>query len=38
LGALVHLIVNGDLASLILFGSLLVLALGGTAARRQATT
>src|SRR5262249_57310527 len=29
---LVHLIVNGDLASLILFGSLLVLALGGTAA------
>src|SRR5262249_31595264 len=28
----VHLIVNGDLASLILFGSLLVLALGGTAA------
>jgi uncharacterized membrane protein len=30
--ALVHLIVNGDLASLILFGSLLVLALGGTAA------
>jgi uncharacterized membrane protein len=32
LWALVHLIVNGDLASLILFGSLLVLALGGTAA------
>jgi uncharacterized membrane protein len=31
LWALVHLIVNGDLASLILFGSLLVLALGGTA-------
>src|ERR1700751_3677735 len=30
--ALVHLIVNGDLASPILFGSLLVLALGGTAA------
>lgn len=30
--ALVHLIVNGDLASLILFGSLLLLALGGTAA------
>lgn len=30
LWALVHLIVNGDLASLILFGSLLVLALGGT--------
>jgi uncharacterized membrane protein len=39
LGALVHLIVNGDFASLILFGSLLVLALGGTARyRRQATT
>jgi uncharacterized membrane protein len=32
LWALVHLIVNGDLASLILFGSLLVLAVGGTAA------
>jgi uncharacterized membrane protein len=32
LWALVHLIVNGDLASLILFGSLLVLALGGTVA------
>jgi len=31
LWALVHLIVNGDLASFILFGSLLVLALGGTA-------
>jgi uncharacterized membrane protein len=31
LWALVHLVVNGDLASLILFGSLLVLALGGTA-------
>jgi uncharacterized membrane protein len=31
LWALVHLIVNGDLASLILFGSLLLLALGGTA-------
>jgi len=30
LWALVHLIVNGDLASLILFGSLLVLAIGGT--------
>jgi uncharacterized membrane protein len=30
LWALVHLIVNGDLASLILFGSLLVLAVGGT--------
>jgi uncharacterized membrane protein len=29
LWALVHLIVNGDLASLILFGSLLVLALAG---------
>ena len=39
LWALVHLIVNGDLASVILFGSLLVLALGGTASidakRRQ---
>jgi uncharacterized membrane protein len=31
LWALVHLIVNGDLAGLILFGSLLVLAVGGTA-------
>jgi uncharacterized membrane protein len=31
LWALMHLTVNGDLASLILFGSLLVLALGGTA-------
>jgi uncharacterized membrane protein len=31
LWALVHLILNGDLASLILFGSLFVLALGGTA-------
>jgi uncharacterized membrane protein len=31
LWALVHLIVNGDLASLILFGSLFLLALGGTA-------
>lgn len=31
LWALVHLIVNGDLASLILFGSLFVLALAGTA-------
>jgi len=30
LWALVHVVVNGDLASLILFGSLLVLALGGT--------
>jgi uncharacterized membrane protein len=30
LWALVHLIVNGDIASLILFGSLLVLAVGGT--------
>jgi uncharacterized membrane protein len=30
LWAFVHLIVNGDLASLILFGSLLLLALGGT--------
>jgi uncharacterized membrane protein len=30
LWALVHLIVNGDLASLIFFGSLLVLAVGGT--------
>jgi uncharacterized membrane protein len=30
LWALVHLIVNGDVASLILFGSLLVLATGGT--------
>jgi uncharacterized membrane protein len=29
--ALVHLIMNGDLASMILFGSLLLLALGGTA-------
>ncbi len=28
----VHLIVNGDLASFILFGSLLLLALGGTVA------
>jgi uncharacterized membrane protein len=32
LWALVHLIVNGDLASFILFGSLLLLALGGTLA------
>jgi uncharacterized membrane protein len=31
LWALAHLVVNGDLASLILFGSLLLLALGGTA-------
>lgn len=30
LWALVHLVVNGDVASLILFGSLLVLAAGGT--------
>ena len=30
LWALIHLIVNGDLASLIFFGSLLVLAVGGT--------
>jgi len=30
LWALVHLIINGDLASLVLFGSLLVLAVGGT--------
>jgi len=32
LWGLVHLIMNGDLASLILFGSLLLLALGGTVA------
>ncbi len=32
LWAFVHLVANGDLASLIFFGSLLVLALGGTAA------
>jgi uncharacterized membrane protein len=32
LWALAHLVVNGDVASFILFGSLLVLALGGTAA------
>jgi uncharacterized membrane protein len=32
LWALVHLVINGDLASVILFGSLLVLALGGTLA------
>jgi len=32
LWAVVHLVVNGDVASLILFGSLLVLALGGTLA------
>jgi uncharacterized membrane protein len=31
LWALVHFIMNGDLASLILFGSLLLLAVGGTA-------
>jgi uncharacterized membrane protein len=31
LWALAHLVVNGDVASLILFGSLLVLSLGGTA-------
>lgn len=30
LWALVHLVVNGNLASVVLFGSLLVLALGGT--------
>jgi uncharacterized membrane protein len=30
LWALVHLVMNGDLASLLLFGALLVLALGGT--------
>jgi uncharacterized membrane protein len=30
LWALVHLVVNGDLASLVFFGSLLVLSLGGT--------
>jgi len=30
LWALVHLVVNGDLASFVLFGSLLVLVLGGT--------
>ncbi|HUN71880.1 MAG TPA: NnrU family protein [Steroidobacteraceae bacterium] len=32
LWAATHLVVNGDVASLILFGTLLVLALGGTAA------
>ena len=32
LWALVHLVVNGDLASLVLFGALLLLALGGTVA------
>ena len=32
LWAAVHLIVNGDAASVILFGSLLILAIGGTAA------
>src|SRR2546429_9012140 len=32
LWSLVHLIMNGDLASVILFGSLLLLALGGTVA------
>jgi uncharacterized membrane protein len=32
LWALVHLTINGELAALILFGSLLLLALGGTAA------
>jgi uncharacterized membrane protein len=32
LWALVHLIVNGELAAVILFGTLLVLALGGTTA------
>lgn len=35
LWALVHLVINGDLASLILFGSLLLLALGGTASIDQ---
>lgn len=30
LWALVHLVVNGDLASLVVFGSLLLLAIGGT--------
>lgn len=41
LWALVHLVVNGNLASLVLFGSLLVLAIGGTASidakRRRAS-
>jgi uncharacterized membrane protein len=40
LWAATHLIVNGDLASLILFGTLLVLAIGGTAsidAKRRRT-
>jgi uncharacterized membrane protein len=40
LWALVHLVVNGELAALVLFGSLLVLALGGTAsidAKRRRT-
>jgi uncharacterized membrane protein len=32
LWALTHIIVNGDVASLLLFGTLLVLAIGGTAA------
>jgi uncharacterized membrane protein len=32
LWALVHVVVNGDLASLVFFGSLLLLALGGTVA------
>jgi uncharacterized membrane protein len=32
LWALVHLVMNGDVASLILFGSLLLLAIGGTTA------
>jgi uncharacterized membrane protein len=32
LWALVHLVANGDVASLVLFGSLLVLSLGGTVA------
>ena len=32
LWSLVHLVINGELAALILFGTLLVLALGGTAA------
>ena len=41
LWALAHLVVNGHLAALVLFGSLLVLAIGGTASidakRRRAT-
>jgi len=38
LWSLVHLIMNGDLASVILFGSLLLLALGGTVAIGDAWT